>query len=305
MVKSQPRARVRETMEDRITLGVFYVLLTLIALMTIYPVLYVISASVSEPTAVNDGSVVLWPVGFQLEGYQYIFENDWILLGYRNSLIYTVAGTLLDIAVTFLAAYALSRRDIFGRRALNTYMIIPMWFSGGLIPTFMMINGMGLVDQWYTLIIIGAFNTYNFVICRTFIQSNIPLELQEAARIDGCSDLGIMAKVVLPLSKPVLAILCLYYGLAHWNDYFTGLIYINTRSLQPLQLFLREILIQNAQLEMGSGDMMALEDSMRRVYMMQVMRYGLIVVSSVPMLILYPFVQKYFVQGVMIGALKG
>ena len=268
MVKSQPRARVRETMEDRITLGVFYVLLTLIALMTIYPVLYVISASVSEPTAVNDGSVVLWPVGFQLEGYQYIFENDWILLGYRNSLIYTVAGTLLDIAVTFLAAYALSRRDIFGRRALNTYMIIPMWFSGGLIPTFMMINSMGLVDQWYTLIIIGAFNTYNFVICRTFIQSNIPLELQEAARIDGCSDLGIMAKVVLPLSKPVLAILCLYYGLAHWNDYFTGLIYINTRSLQPLQLFLREILIQNAQLEMGSGDMMALEDSMRRVYMM-------------------------------------
>ena len=305
MVKSQPRARVRETMEDRITLGVFYVLLTLIALMTIYPVLYVISASVSEPTAVNDGSVVLWPVGFQLEGYQYIFENDWILLGYRNSLIYTVAGTLLDIAVTFLAAYALSRRDIFGRRALNTYMIIPMWFSGGLIPTFMMINSMGLVDQWYTLIIIGAFNTYNFVICRTFIQSNIPLELQEAARINGCSDLGIMAKVVLPLSKPVLAILCLYYGLAHWNDYFTGLIYINTRSLQPLQLFLREILIQNAQLEMGSGDMMALEDSMRRVYMMQVMRYGLIVVSSVPMLILYPFVQKYFVQGVMIGALKG
>lgn len=305
MVKSQPRARVRETMEDRITLGVFYVLLTLIALMTIYPVLYVISASVSEPTAVNDGSVVLWPVGFQLEGYQYIFENDWILLGYRNSLIYTVAGTLLDIAVTFLAAYALSRRDIFGRRALNTYMIIPMWFSGGLIPTFMMINSMGLVDQWYTLIIIGAFNTYNFVICRTFIQANIPLELQEAARIDGCSDLGIMAKVVLPLSKPVLAILCLYYGLAHWNDYFTGLIYINTRSLQPLQLFLREILIQNAQLEMGSGDMMALEDSMRRVYMMQVMRYGLIVVSSVPMLILYPFVQKYFVQGVMIGALKG
>lgn len=305
MVKSQTRVRVRETMGDRITLGVFYVLLTLIALITIYPVIYVISASVSEPTAVNNGSVVLWPVGFQLEGYQYIFENDWILLGYRNSLIYTVAGTLLDVAVTFLAAYALSRKDLLGRGVLNAYMIIPMWFSGGLIPTFMMVNSMGLVDKWYTLIIIGAFNTYNFIICRTFIQSSIPLELQEAARIDGCTDLGIMAKVVLPLSMPVIAILCLYYGLAHWNDYFTGLIYINTRSLQPLQLFLREILIQNAQLEMGSGDMMALEDSMRRAYMMQVMRYGLIVVSSLPMLILYPFVQKYFVQGVMIGALKG
>jgi putative aldouronate transport system permease protein len=305
MVKSQTRVRVRETLEDRITLGVFYVLLTLIALITIYPVIYVISASVSEPTAVNNGSVVLWPVGFQLEGYQYIFENDWILLGYRNSLIYTVAGTLLDVAVTFLAAYALSRKDLLGRGVLNTYMIIPMWFSGGLIPTFMMVNSMGLVDKWYTLIIIGAFNTYNFIICRTFIQSSIPLELQEAAKIDGCTDLGIMAKVVLPLSMPVIAILCLYYGLAHWNDYFTGLIYINTRSLQPLQLFLREILIQNAQLEMGSSDMMALEDSMRRAYMMQVMRYGLIVVSSLPMLILYPFVQKYFVQGVMIGALKG
>ena len=305
MADTKGRRIVRESRGDRITLYIFYIVLAFIGIITIYPIIYVISASFSEPTAVNNGSVVLWPVGFHLDGYKYIFDNDWILLGYRNSLFYTVVGTALDLAVTFLAAYALSRKDLFGRSFFNTYMIIPMWFSGGLIPTFLMVNRYGLVDKWYTLIIIGAFNTYNFIICRTFIQTSIPNELQEAAKIDGCSDFGTMFKVVLPLSKPIIAILCLYYGLAHWNDYFTGLIYINTRSMQPLQLFLREILIQNAQLDMDGGDMLALEDSVRRVYMLQVMRYGLIVVSSVPMLILYPFVQKYFVQGVMIGALKG
>jgi putative aldouronate transport system permease protein len=305
MGKKQKKSMIRETRMDRLTLYVFYAILTLIGIVTIYPVIYVISASFSEPTAVNNGSVVLWPVGLHIDGYKYILESDWILIGYRNSLIYMVLGTLLDLVVTFLAAYALSRRDIFGRSLLNIYMIVPMWFNGGLIPTFLMVNSYGLVDKWLTLIIIGAFNTYNFIICRTFIQSSIPGELQEAAIIDGCNDFGILLKIILPLSTPIIAILCLYYGLAHWNDYFTGLIYINSRNKQPLQLFLREILIQNAQIDVGTGDAMALEDSARRAYMMQVMRYGLIVVSSIPMLIIYPFVQKYFVQGVMIGALKG
>lgn len=300
----QKQTRIRETRTDRITLWIFYAVLLLIGIITLYPVIYVVSASFSDPTAVNDGRVVLWPVGFQIEGYQYIFENEWILTGYRNSLFYMAAGTLLDVAVTFFAAYALARKNLYGRAVLNWYMIIPMWFGGGLIPTFIVVNDLKLVDSWWVLVILGAFSTYNFIICRTFIMTSIPYELQEAAIIDGCTDFGILFKVVLPLSMPIIAILCLYYGLGHWNDYFTGLIYVNSRNKQPLQVFLREILIQNAEMEMG-GDATELEAMMRRLRMSQIMRYGLIVVSSLPMLIIYPFVQKYFVQGVMIGALKG
>ena len=304
MKSNQKRTRIRETRADRITLWIFYALLLLIGIITLSPVIFVVSASFSEPTAVNDGSVILWPVGFQIEGYQYIFENDWILTGYRNSLFYMVTGTLLDVAVTFFAAFALARKNLYGRAVLNWYMIIPMWFGGGLIPTFIVVNNLGLVDTWWVLIILGAFSTYNFIICRTFIMTSIPYELQEAAIIDGCTDFGILFKVVLPMSMPIIAILCLYYGLGHWNDYFTGLIYVNARDKQPLQVFLREILIQNAEMEI-SGDVDELEAMMRRMRMSQTMRYGLIVVSSLPMLMIYPFVQKYFVQGVLIGALKG
>ena len=298
------RSYIHEAREDSITLAIFYVVLSLIGILAIYPIIYVISASFSDPTAVNDGSVVLWPVGFQVDGYSFIFNNIWILTGYRNSLIYLFFGTALDVAVTFLAAYALSRKDLFGRSVLNWYIIIPMWFNGGLIPTFLIVSKLGLVNKWSTLIILGAFSTYNFIICRTFLTTSIPLELQEAATIDGCTDFGILFRIVFPLSTPILAILCLYYGLGHWNDYFTGLIYINSRNKQPLQLFLREILIQNQDMELG-GDPSEVEAMLYRAYMQQTMRYGLIVVSSLPMLILYPFVQKYFVQGIMIGALKG
>ena len=298
------RSYIHEAREDSITLAIFYVVLSLIGILAIYPIIYVISASFSDPTAVNDGSVVLWPVGFQVDGYSFIFNNIWILTGYRNSLIYLFFGTALDVAVTFLAAYALSRKDLFGRSVLNWYIIIPMWFNGGLIPTFLIVSQLGLVNKWSTLIILGAFSTYNFIICRTFLTTSIPLELQEAATIDGCTDFGILFRIVFPLSTPILAILCLYYGLGHWNDYFTGLIYINSRNKQPLQLFLREILIQNQDMELG-GDPSEVEAMLYRAYMQQTMRYGLIVVSSLPMLILYPFVQKYFVQGIMIGALKG
>ena len=298
----QQKNRIRDSNVDRATNYVIYVILIFIALVTIYPIIYVFSASFSDPTAVNSGQVLLWPVGFQIEGYQEIFKNLWILTGYRNSLIYTVFGTILNIFVTFTASYALARKDIYGRTILNVFMIIPMWFSGGLIPTFLTVSAVGLINKPYTLIILGAINIYNFIICRTFIMNSIPGELQESAKIDGCSDIGIMTKIVFPLSTPVLAILTLFYGLEHWNNYFTALIYLNSREYMSLQIFLREILIQNVVFE---GDPLELVDSVRRAYMLQVMRYGVIVVSSVPMLILYPFVQKYFVQGVMIGALKG
>jgi putative aldouronate transport system permease protein len=301
--KTYKRLNIRETRADYITLGIIYIILSLVGIITLYPVIYVFSASISDPVAVNSGQVLLWPVGIHFEGYRYIFENDWVMIGYRNSTVYTVLGTLLNLTVTFLAAYALSREDLFGRPIISFYMIIPMWFSGGLIPTFITVNNLGLVNKPYTLIILGAISMYNCVICRTFIQSSIPQELQEAARIDGCNDFGIMLKIVLPLSKPVLAILALYYGLGHWNDYFTALIYVNDRKLQPLQTFLRMILILNEEIDMS--DVTQLEIAQYRSYISQIMRYGLIVVASLPMLIAYPFVQRYFVKGVMIGALKG
>jgi len=295
--------RIRETLSDRVTTVIFYAVLSVIGLVTIFPIIFVISASLSSPIAVNAGQVLLWPIEIQFEGYALILQNEWVVTGYLNSLFYTVFGTLLNLAVTFTAAYALSRKDMYGHKLLTLYMIIPMWFGGGLIPTFLIVQRVGLIDTRLTLIILGAISIYNCIICRTFIQSSIPAELQESARIDGCSDIGIMTRIVLPLSTPVLAILALYYSLGHWNEYFNALIYLNTREYQPLQIFLREILILNAQFDMR--DTLNLEATMRRSYLVQVMRYGLIVVSSLPLLIMYPFVQRYFVQGVMIGALKG
>lgn len=297
------RNRIRQTRADRISFAVIYGVLGLVGLITFFPLWYVVIASISDPTAVNSGQVFLLPKGIHLDGYRHIFENQWVLTGYRNSLIYTVLGTALNLVVTFAAAYALSRKDLPGHSGITVFMIIPMWFSGGLIPTFITVSNLGLVNKPYTLIIMGAISMYNCIICRTFIQSTIPEELQEASRIDGCSDIGIMLRVVLPLSAPVLAILTLYYGLGHWNDYFTALIYLNDRNLQPLQTFLRMILILNESLDMS--DITQLESMQYRSYIAQVMRYSLIVVASLPMLILYPFVQKYFVKGVMIGAVKG
>ncbi len=295
--------KIRESLGDRIFMAIIYTLLALITIMMLYPILYTLSASVSDPVAVNSGELILLPKGFQIEGYQLIFENEWILTGYRNSLFYTVFGTIINLVVTYMAAYALSRRHLYGKGLLSTIFIIPMWFGGGLIPTFLVVMRIGLFNKPYTMLLLGAISIYNMVICRTFLQQ-LPEELSDAARIDGCNDFGIMTRILLPLSTPILAVLSLYYGMGHWNDYFNSMIYLNNREYMPLQLFLREILLMNAQVDM-TGTVEELQDMAFRAYISQTMRYGLIVVASIPMLILYPFVQRFFVQGVMIGALKG
>ena len=295
--------KIRESLGDRIFMAIIYTLLALITIMMLYPILYTLSASVSDPVAVNSGELILLPKGFQIEGYQLIFENEWILTGYRNSLFYTVFGTIINLVVTHMAAYALSRRHLYGKGLLSTIFIIPMWFGGGLIPTFLVVMRIGLFNKPYTMLLLGAISIYNMVICRTFLQQ-LPEELSDAARIDGCNDFGIMTRILLPLSTPILAVLSLYYGMGHWNDYFNSMIYLNNREYMPLQLFLREILLMNAQVDM-TGTVEELQDMAFRAYISQTMRYGLIVVASIPMLILYPFVQRFFVQGVMIGALKG
>lgn len=296
-------------MKDRLGDRLFQVtvnsLLVIIGILVFYPLIFVVSASISEPALVASGQMILIPRGITFEGYKYIFESKWIVRGYINSAYYTLGGTILNLIVTFFAGYALSRRDLLGRGIISTYMIIPMWFSGGIIPTFLVVKNLGLVDTPFVLMIMGLISMYNTLICRSYISNSIPYELQESARIDGCNDFMIALKIIRPLSTPVLAILTLYYAIGHWNGYLDALIYLNRRELQPLQIFLREVLIQNTSMEMEFGDIAEIEDMVHRQQMSQIMKFGLIVVGSLPMIIMYPFVQKYFIQGMMIGAVKG
>lgn len=293
-------SKIRGKSEKRFDI-IITILLLLFGLVSLYPLLYVLSASISDPTAVNSGQVILLPKGFNIKGYTTLLKNQWVLIGYRNSFLYALFGTFLNVLVTFMAGYALSRKDMYGHGFITFLMVFTMWFGGGLIPTFIVVNNLHLYNQPFTMLILGLVSVYNTIICRSFIQS-LPMELQEAARIDGCSDFGILWKIIFPLSGPVIAILCLYYALGHWNGYFNALIYLKDRNLQTLQIFLREILIQNQTVHMDDSN---LEDMVLRAQMAQTMKYSLIVVASVPMLIIYPFLQKFFVKGVMIGSVKG
>lgn len=299
--KRSKSGRIHATGRDRAFVIIVYALLALITLLILYPLIFVLSASISDPNAVNSGKVWLWPVGVQWKGYAKVFESRWVLVGYRNSLIYLVLGTALNVFVTFTGAYALSRKDIYGRGLLTFFIVFTMWFNGGMIPTFLQVKSLGLVDSPWSMIIIGAMNAYNFIICRSFIQSSIPGELQEAGRIDGCSDFRLCAMIVFPLSGPVIAVLTLYYGLEHWNGYFNAMLYLNNRDYQPLQIFLREILLQNQTLDMSAD----LESLQANEMLKRTIKYSLIVVASLPMLVIYPFLQKFFAQGVMIGSIKG
>ena len=295
---------IKEPRGDRIFGAVVFVIVTLLMLIVLYPLIYVLSCSVSSPTAVGAGEVVLLPKGFTLMGYKRVFQEPDILLGYKNTLFYTLIGTAINLFVTVPAGYMLSKKEVPGRNLFMFLFMFTMYFSGGMIPSFLLVKSLHLYDTRAVLVILGAFSTYNCIICRSFISSSIPYELQEAARIDGCNDFQIVWRIIFPLSGPVLAILALYYALGHWNGYFNALMYIEDRNLQPLQIFLREILVLNQKIDMNA-DIEELEAMVARVQMAQTMKYSLIVVASVPMLIIYPFVQKFFVKGVMIGSVKG
>lgn len=294
--------KIKESLDNRIFSCVVTFLLIIAGIVALYPLWFVVVASVSDPVRVNAGDVWLYPLGFQLDGYTQVFQNEWIFVGYRNSLIYTLIGTFLNVLVTVMAGYALSRKDLYGRKIFNWFIAIPMWFGGGLIPTYIVINNLHLLNTPVILILIGLVNSFNIIICRTFIVS-LPYELQESAKIDGCSDFGIFWKIVVPLSKPIIAVLCLYYAIGHWNDYFNSMIYVNNKNYQTLQVFLREILLLNQNIDLETIQDPAVV--VMKLQMAQVMKYSLIVVASIPLLIAYPFVQKFFVKGVMIGSVKG
>lgn len=276
------------------------VFLTLLMLVCIYPVYYVVVASVSNPILVYRGSkILLWPREFSLATYKLVFEYPAIWTGYANTLVYVIAGTALSLALTVCGAYGLSRSYLPGRIALTFIIVFTMYFTGGMIPSFMVVRAIKMYDTRWALLIPGAVSTFNLIIMLTYFK-NIPESLEEAAKIDGASEYRILFQIFLPLAAPVLAVIALYYAVAKWNTYFQALIYLRSRTLFPLQLILREILIQNDQtMVSGAGAYDGLEAFAQNV------KYASIVVATVPILCVYPFLQKYFVKGVMIGAVKG
>lgn len=287
--------------QDRLFYGVVNGVMTLLLLAVVYPLIYMLSASFSSPWAVSTGRVVLWPVEPTLRGYAAVFSYKPVFIGYRNTLFYTAVGTALNVAVTLMAAYPLARRDLVGRGILMKLFTFTMVFSGGMIPTYLLVGALGLVNTVWSQLIPGMISVYNMIIARTFI-SEIPGELLEAAKIDGCSDLRFFMEMVIPLSKAVIAVLALYYAVSHWNTYFKAFLYLSNQQLFPLQLFLRQILVMNS---VDSDLLMDPEMQEAIQGMRELLKYALIVVSTVPILCVYPFVQRYFIKGVMIGSVKG
>ena len=284
----------------------FYLLINLfvglLTLMVLYPLIYIVSSSFSSPAAVSAGKVTLWPVDFSLRGYQAVFEYKSVFIGYRNTIFYTVVGTLINVAMTMLAAYALARKTLPGRGFFTFLFTFTMMFNGGLIPNYILMKDLHIINTVWAILLPGAISAYNLVVTRTFIQNTIPDDLLEAAHIDGCSDTQFFFQFVLPLSKAVMAVITLYYAVTHWNAYFKAFIYLNDRSLYPLQIYLREILIMNS---LDTESIMDPDQMEAMQGMADLLKYSLIVVSTAPILCIYPFLQRYFIKGVMIGSLKG
>ncbi len=296
----RPR-RIRESLSDRLFLFFVHLFLAVVLLIVLYPLVYVVSSSFSSPEAVSSGRVWLWPVDFSLRGYQVAFSNPQIVTGYANSLYYTIFGTLISVTLTVIVAYPLSRRTLFGRDAIMIFIVFTMIFYGGLIPTYLVVKNMGLLNTRWALLIPQAIAAWQVIIARTFFQVSIPEELAEAAELDGCSDLRFLWSIVLPLSKPILAVLVLMYAVGQWNAYFDALLYLKSADLHPLQLVLRSILILNTT---TSGSMEA-SVMVERQQLADLLKYSLIVVGSLPVLLIYPFAQRYFVRGMLIGSIKG
>ena len=296
------KKKIELSTDDKVFYAVVNVVLTLITLIVLYPLVYVLSASFSSGKAILAGKVWLYPVDFSLEGYQEVFKNHNIWIGYGNTIFYTVVATTLNVFFTMVAAYPLSRRVLPGKNFIMMLFTVTMFFNGGMIPNYMLMKNLHLTNTRLVMILPGLISVYNLIIARTFISSSIPYELYEACQVDGATHTRFFFQMVLPLSKAVLAVLALYYAVGHWNAYFNALLYLSDRSKYPLQLFLREILVANTMNESTGIDpeLLAAKQGMS-----DLLKYCLIVVATVPILCVYPFIQKYFATGVMIGSIKG
>ena len=293
--------KMQESRSDRIFHAIVLILTITTFIVITYPLWFVIIASISNSDLVNQGKVIFLPKDIRFYGFQQIMKDSRIWIGYRNTILYVALGTLLNMIVTMPAAYALSRKEFRARNPVMFYFVFTMYFSGGLVPTYMVVSKLGLIDTPWILILIGALNTYNLIIARTFLQNTIPYELYESAMLDGASHFRIFMGIVMPLSKAIIAVEVLYYAVFHWNDYFNALIYTSSPEVQPLQMVLRRILLQNEAFAGGSGGVQGgyAQSSADQI------KYAVIIVSTVPILLAYPFVQKYFEKGVTIGAVKG
>jgi putative aldouronate transport system permease protein len=294
------KARVKDSLGDKIFLIAIYVLLSLLLIVVLYPLIYVISSSFSSPSAVTSGKVWLWPVELSLKGYNTLIHNQKVTIGYANSLFYTGVGTIISVVLTIMIAYPLSRKTFFGKNVLMMLITFTLLFSGGLIPTYLVVKQMGLIDTRWALLIPNAIWVWQVIITRSFFQSAIPDELFDASEIDGCSDFRFLRSVVVPLSKPIIAVLILIYAVGQWNAYFDALIYLKSASLFPLQLILRSIIILN-----NSSNATDALKQVERQQLAEALKYSLIVVTTLPVLIIYPFVQRFFVQGMLVGSVKG
>ena len=302
-MKTKPVKRCRE---DVIFDTVIFIILTLILFVVAYPLYWVIISSFSDPTAVSAGKVLLRPMGFTLKGYAEVFKNSQVMRGFFNSIVITFVGVCVNLAVTLPTAYALSRDNFSGKKPITVFYMITMFFGGGMIPTYLVVKNLHLLNTIWALVLPGCLSVYNMIVARTFFKSNISEELYEAGEIDGCTQSRFFFQIALPLSKAIIAIMVLYYGVGHWNSYFSALLYISDQDKYPLQLVLRNILITNqtalSQTATTAAARAALQEQQQLI---DVMKYSLIIISSVPVLIMYPLVQKHFVKGVMIGSVKG
>lgn len=287
---------------------VYYVLTSLfifaMVIVTLFPLYFILIASFSSPNDVMLGKVILLPSNVTLKAYNLVFKNQNIWNAYGNTVVYTLAGTAFSLVATLTAAFVFSRKGLIGSRVCMLMIIFTMYFSGGLIPTYFNIRNLGMLNTIWALVIPGMISGYNLIIARTFMQTSIPDALDEAAKLDGCTPIRFFLEVVIPLSTPIIGVLCLYSVVGHWNSYYSALIYMTERKNYPLQLILREILVQGT-VSNESMDAASMEEAFEFINLAESLKYALVIVSSVPMLILYPFLQKFFVKGVMIGSVKG
>lgn len=298
------QTKIQQCRKDKIFNVINYTLLVLFLLLLLYPLIYIISCSFSSGEALITGQVKLLPVNPCLLCYKTVFNYPPIWTGYLNSLIYTICGTFINILLTICAAYPLSRKDLKGRGFINWFFLFTMMFNGGLVPNYMLVQNLHLMNTRWAIILTGALSAYNVIVARAFFQQMIPNELLEASKLDGCSDFRFLSSIVVPLSKPIIAVVALWAAVGLWNSYFLPLIYLNDASLQPLQLVLRNILLISTQIDF-SKTTISPEMLQNAKYLSELLKYGSIVVASLPLMVIYPFIQKYFVKGVMIGSLKG
>lgn len=295
------KVKLYQSPADKVLMAAVWILLIVVLILLVVPILFILASSFSSPSAVSAGKVLLWPVDFSLVGYQIIFQSPNIIRAFVNSVEYTVVGTIVSVTLTLFAGYPLARRDLKIRKYVMFLFTVTMFFSGGMIPTYLVVSKLGLIDSFWAMILPSAMGVWNVILIKTYIQSSIPNELFESAQIDGCSDWKYFLHMVVPLSKPIIAVMVLLYAVGKWNDFFSGLLYLNDTNKQPLQLLLRNVLVTN-----DSGSLsMSLAQQMNRQEVKTQLQYSLIIVSSLPVMILYPFIQKYFVQGIMVGSIKG